>query len=483
VVIAEGSFFVRDVPVGPPGARAPRKGRGFAPFALRETTSGLTVAPQLLALLPGLERRDAPRHYPDQDEVERVRFALPLPRSLPGMTLRLFEPVHEPAEPMEEFVAAGPRRVWNARLMAAVERTGTLEVEEPVTGTRYGGLLRLESEPDQGDSYSFCPVRGAGVSVPRTAVRPEVSAAGPLVAALRWGGSLAVVSGRDRLKGRVLYETTVELVGDQGALRVRLDLDNRACDHRLRLRFPTGLRQGRCRAGAAFGWVERGPVKAVKSPREAVVPTAPAHRWVAAARRERGLALFAPGSFEYEWTGSGDLVITLLRAVGELSKSDLSSRPGHAGWPTATPLAQCLGREVIELGVAPVSEAELAAPERLEQLWEELFVPPLAVWERDATALPLPPLPAVELAGEGLVFSSCVAGERPGSLVLRCFNTRELAVAGAWQFGCPVRQAMRIRADGTQLGSLPVESDGGGRVVFEAGPREIVTVAVSLGVA
>lgn len=481
VVIAEGSFFVRDVLVGPPGSRAPRKGRGFAPFALREISSGLTVAPQLLSLTPGLERRDAPRHYPDQDEVERVRFALPLPRSLPGMTLRLFEPVQDPAEPMEEFVAAGPRRVWNARMVATVERTGTVELEEPVSGMRYGGLLRLESEPDQGDSYSFCPVRGATVSVPRGATRPEVVAAGPLVAALRWGSSLPVSGGRDRLKGRVACETTMELVGDQGALRVRLELENQGCDHRLRLRVPTGLRRGRCRAGAAFGWVERGVVKPVRSPRESVVPTAPAHRWVAAARKECGLALFAPGCFEYEWTAGGDLVVTLLRSVGELSKSGLATRPGHAGWPTPTPLAQCLGRDVVELGIAPISEADLQAPERLEQLWEELFVPPLAVWERDATGLPLPPVPAVELTGDGLVFSSCVAGETPGTLVLRCFNTREVAVAGAWLFGAPVRRAMRTRADGTELGTLAVSSEDGARVAFEAGPREIVTVSVQLG--
>src|SRR5439155_716194 len=78
-----------------------------------------------------------------------------------------------------------------------------------------------------------------------------------------------------------------------------------------------------------------------------------------AADGRRGLALLAPGFFEYEWTSRGDLIMTLLRAVGELSRGDLPTRPGHAGWPTATPLAQCLGPCRVELALAPVPQAEV----------------------------------------------------------------------------------------------------------------------------
>src|SRR5207249_11346267 len=85
--------------------------------------------------------------------------------------------------------------------------------------------------------------------------------------------------------------------------------------------------------------------------------TAPAHGFVAAVSGARGLAVLAPGFFEYEWTPRGDLLVTLLRAVGELSRGDLPTRPGHAGWSVATPLAQCPGWTRVELAVAPVSQA------------------------------------------------------------------------------------------------------------------------------
>jgi 2-O-(6-phospho-alpha-D-mannosyl)-D-glycerate hydrolase len=480
VVVAEATFFVRDVLVGPPGARVPRRGEGFAPFALRDLGSGMSVAPQVLSIEPSLERRDAPRHYPDQDEVERVRFAFPLPMSLPGLGLRVMEPVTETAEPMEEFTGASARRLWNGRVIGTVERTGTIELEEPVSGARYPGLLALESELDRGDSYSFCPVRGDRPVVARQAVRPRVDAAGPLVAALSWRNVLRAGSGSRRGPGRVVAQTTMELVGDGSAIRLRIAVDNQVSDHRLRLRFPTGLRQAAMRAGAQFGWVERPPVRVARGKGEWPVPTAPAHRWVAAASKDRGLALFAPGFFEYQWTRTGDLLVTVLRAVGELSKGDLPSRPGHAGWPTPIPEAQCPGLDVIELGIAPITKDDLAQPAQLERIWEDLFTPPMTVWERDATALPVPPTPGVELEGAGLVYSACLPGAERGELVLRCYNTAEEPVAGAWRFGFPVVRAIRIRADGMPIATLPLDPNTPERVGFSARPREIVTLSVLL---
>ena len=44
--------------------------------------------------------------------------------------------------------------------------------------------------------------------------------------------------------------------------------------------------------------------------------------------------------------------MTLIRAVGDLSRNDLATRPsGHAGPPVATPAAQCLGVQPLRTGV------------------------------------------------------------------------------------------------------------------------------------
>jgi 2-O-(6-phospho-alpha-D-mannosyl)-D-glycerate hydrolase len=479
VVVAEATFFVRDVLVGPPGGRTPRKGKGFVPFALAEIGSGMVVAPQILSIEPGYERRDAARHYPDQDEVERVRFAFPLPRGLAGLGFREFEPAGSRAEPLEDFAAASARSIWNGRINATVERAGTVLLEEPVSGEKYPGLLRLESEREAGDCYSSCPVRGDRVVMSSRSVRPRVESAGPLVAGLSWRTLLVCGEGSSSGRGRVSAAAVLEVVGDAPALRYRLGLDNQAMNHRLRLRFPTGVRRAPALAGAQFGAISRPAVAPARSGKgEWPVATMPAHRWVAAANRSRGLAVFAPGFFEYEWTSAGDLLVTVLRSVGELSKGDLASRSGHAGWPVSTPLAQCLGEETLEFGVAPVGAADLAHPDRLDRIWEDLFAPPVARWIRDSTALPVRPAPTVALEGEGLVFSACQSGSDRGELLVRCFNQMHQPVQGAWRMSQPVVRARRVLVDGTVMVELPVDEAEAGQVRFVAGAREIVTVSI-----
>src|SRR3989454_694647 len=212
---------------------------------------------------------------------------------------------------------------------------------------------------------------------------------------------------------------------------------------------------------------------------ETPVATAPAHRFVAVAGGRRGLALLAPGFFEYEWTAAGGLVVTLLRAVGELSRGDLATRPGHAGWPTATPLAQCLGTSRVELAIVPVSQAELERGDAVAALWEDVFLPVRGFWLRDA--LDLTPAPVeVALEGSVLVVSAVKPAQQGSPLVLRCYNATDRQVAGAWRFGAGdlVKSAHRVRADERESVALVLEGRGQ-TVRFTAEPHEIVTILVT----
>src|SRR4029077_5556001 len=80
LVVADTTWFRRDVLVGPPGARKARHaaGGGGQEFGL-VGADGTTIPVQVLGRRNTLERRGAPRHYPDQDEVEQVRIAFHAP--------------------------------------------------------------------------------------------------------------------------------------------------------------------------------------------------------------------------------------------------------------------------------------------------------------------------------------------------------------------------------------------------------------------
>jgi alpha-mannosidase len=189
-----------------------------------------------------------------------------------------------------------------------------------------------------------------------------------------------------------------------------------------------------------------------------------------------GLAILAPGFFEYEHDAAGDLAVTLLRCVGQLSREDLPTRPGHAGWPTPTPDAQCVGRERLQLALAPVSEDDLDRGTPLAELWEDAFLPARAVWLRQATELSLPEID-VRLEGEGLVFSSLKPADDGDGLVLRCYNATGREVPGRIELGDPIAAAARVRADERE--PQPLETRRGS-VRFTAGPHEIVTLLLTM---
>ncbi|HEV8304097.1 MAG TPA: glycoside hydrolase family 38 C-terminal domain-containing protein [Gemmatimonadales bacterium] len=476
VVVADVSFFRRDVLVGPPGegsgGRAAETGPGYEPFALR-TADGRIVPVQVLARRVGQERRDAVRHYPDQDEVDHVRIAFRAP-PVPGLGLAALVP-GAPA-PLtvprggSEAVQVRGRALQNRFVEVALEPSGALTLLDRASGHRYADLLGLEDSGDAGDTYTYCPSRRGRVTRSRGPLTVRRLAAGPLVAALeaQWSLTRAIDA-----------RLVVQLHADSPVVRCGLEIENRATYHRLRARLPTGLAGIAALAGAAFGTVERPPVRADPAayPRETPVRTGPAHRFVAAARGARGLAVLAPGFFEYEWTEGGDVLVTVLRAVGELSRDDLPTRPGHAGWPVATPGAQCLGGSRIELAVTPVSAAELERGDAVPHLWEDAFLPLRGHWLRDAG--PLAPAPAdVTLEGAGLVLSAVKPAQAGSPMVLRCYNATGRRAAGAWRVGDGVKSAHRVRADERESVALVLEQRGR-TVRFVAEPHEIVTILVT----
>ncbi|PYP15376.1 MAG: hypothetical protein DMD52_11095 [Gemmatimonadetes bacterium] len=471
VVVVDVTLFRRDVPVGPPSGRAPRQGQGYRPFGLAGP-DGRSIGLQLLDRRPGHERLDAARHYPDQDEVDWVRVALRLP-AVPGLGVTcagLTPGATRPDRAGEGAVVKG-RSLVNRWIEIVLEPTGALALHDRRTGERFFDVLRLEDGGDAGDTYSYCPpvrdriVRAAGP------IKVRRLAAGPLVASLEATFEMRA--------GRIEVRLVVMLHADSPVVRCILDIDNQATWHRLRARVPTQLADVSALAGAPFGSVARPPVvvRAADYPLETPVPTAPAQRFVAAADGRRGLALLGPGFFEYEWTRRGDLVLTLLRSVGELSRGDLPTRPGHAGWPTATPLAQCLGTSRVELAIAPVSQTDVERGDMIPSLWEDVFLPVRGFWLRDAREVVPAPID-IALEGTGLVVSAVKPAQQGSPLVLRCYNATGRRAQGAWRFGEGVKSAHRVRADERESTALVLE--GRGKTVrFVAEPHEIVTILVT----
>lgn len=478
IAVTDLSWFRRDVMVGPPGDRLSRVGPGYHPFHLVGPAGEVPV--QALGRRRGQERLDAPHHYPDQDEVDWTRIAFRTPE-VGGLGLGILEVGEHLSAPPRGTAWQKGRALGNEFLEVRIAPNGSLQLLDRRNQQRFRELFVLESGGDVGDSYSYCPPARDRMRRVQGGVRVRPLAPGPLVASLEARWRMPAGRGaRGERTGVVGVRLIVTLYAGCPSIRCTFEIDNRASNHRLRLRTSSGLPDGSAVAGSHFGSIPRPAVAANgrNYPRETPVSTAPAHRYVARAVGPRGLAVFAPGFFEYEFDCKGDLLVTVLRSVGQLSESRLATRPGHAGWPVATPLAQCHGIERLQLGIAPVTETELEGGTAVPELWEELYLPVRGVWLRQAS--PLSPAPIdVRLEGYGLVFSGVKPPEQGEGMVLRCYNATARPTAGLWHFAEPVSSARRARADERALHDIRL-GDGGRIVPFHAAAHEIVTIMVAL---
>lgn len=471
VTMAEISFFRRDVLVGPPSGRTPSTGVGYAPFAL-VGADGRPHPVQLLSVTPGLERIDAACHYPDQDEVDVARVAFECPE-IGGMGLAALVIGSPTTGPVATSLHAAPRRIENRFLTILITDDDGIELIDRRSGERYPDVLRLVDERDGGDSYTPWITNSDTAASTISVHEPKVIAEGPLVAAIEVRRELQSAG-----RGTIAARLALMLYADSQVLRVRLEVENGAVDHRLRLRVPVGAGDVAV-SGAAFGFARRAPIDTATFdyPSEHPVRTAPAQRYVAAGTGDRGIALFSPGFMEYEWTQRRELFLTVMRSVGELSRSDLPGRPGHAGWPMSTPEAQEAGRHILELAIAPLGEHEADDVAALERIWEDTFLPVQPRFIRDFVG-DVAGLDAIgaELVGNGLICSALKAAESGAGIVLRCYNIEPAPLEGRWQFRSAIGSAMLVRADETVIRALSIADSR--TVPFTAPARGLVSILI-----
>ncbi|MCU1280746.1 MAG: glycoside hydrolase, family 38, partial [bacterium] len=221
---------------------------------------------------------------PELRPAEWLRLRL-YARDLPPHGLRLVA-----IEPGAPSASAPPETTLAVHPIA-----GGIEIVDGSSGLRI--VHTFEDEDDRGDLYDFCPRQGAATRSSRD--------------------SDLGIAVRARASGR--------------RVEIEVDIDNRRPDHRLRARFDLSTPPKSMWTETSFGFIER---------------TSGGTHPVAAITVTSGAPSFAFGGHglhEVERASDGALLLTLLRAVGWMSRGDLSTRRGHAGYNVPTPDAQGIG--------------------------------------------------------------------------------------------------------------------------------------------
>lgn len=236
---------------------------------------------------------------------------------------------------MEKFEPNPERLVPEFREKAIAFRSDDGEIE-----------LSIEDQGDAGDLYTFCPAGNV-----------EIAAVA------------AKVAGNDEARfstARSEVSLAAWRVPGENFIRLHLEIDNHAPDHRLRLLIALPEDASGSLAGAPFEIVVRG-LEGEGGPTEPPSRCWPARGFVFAG----GRGVLAEGVFEYEVIGSY-LAVTLMRCTGNISRGPMATRSAAAGPDVETPGAQLLGHHSFDLGLS-VSAAGVDAV----HLWECFALEPL----------------------------------------------------------------------------------------------------------
>jgi alpha-mannosidase len=436
------------------------------------------------------ERRESPQHYPDNDIVREHRVLAWVP-PVPALGLAVYDretlgatrskpPVPVTASHQDDRIL-----VENGLLQLTVDAAHTVSLTQG--GRTISDLLWLETQRDAGDSYTPS-LRG---TVERLhCLSATLVHAGPLRALVRltWAtgaSSSAPVGARvpRRVTARARVRATTDLVIDAASPIVACHISghNRRRNHRLRLVWRTDVADGEIWADAAFGPVRRFTPSAHRPApsalTETVVPTIPMHRWVSHLSPISGAAMFSDGLAEAQ-VEPHRLSLTLVRAVGALSRNDLPERPGHAGWPAATPEAQCIGPFEARTALLLHDAWSDATVRQLYEASDALLLPLVGRSWRDLDSRRSGPACAgPALSGEAFVMSAVTVAETDANtIVLRAVNVTNQQAPGAWTM--PDRGPWLVtpcRLDETPTGES-YQSDA--HIGFVAAPRALVTFSV-----
>jgi len=311
-------------------------------FVLTDADGGL-IPYQILAVERGRQVRVAGpegRHLrascEDGERVDVYRVALPLDLPAGGFTTVRVRPLEHSVRRDFGTMRTGPLSAENPFLRFELLHDGTGVLENRDGGRRYAGLFCYEDAGDRGDGWTFiAPASNEVVVSPGHAVECGVAHDGRQMVTFRVNRVLDVPAGLEptdperRSSRRVGLKITdyVMLTRTSPCVLVRTVVENNACDHRLRVMFPSDVRADTYFADQAFAFVERPVARDPESVhyREADPEARPHHSIFGVSDERGGLAVLCPEGLHEHAVFDDErrtLALTLLRATGRTVQTD-----------------------------------------------------------------------------------------------------------------------------------------------------------------
>lgn len=245
----------------------------------------------------------------------------------------------------------------NDRVKVEIQPDGTFHMTNKHTGVTWMNQGQIQDAGDRGDLYVFLHIAGEKPKVWRDTVEATSFISNALFQEYTYQFSWELPEGLDhtgmaRAAKTVASEFTVTLRLDRDAelVGMKVEVDNRAKDHRIRMLFPAESAARHVLAGSQFDVVKRSWDSGKQWKRDA--NSQPFWKWFAPVYDQGGVAVFAKGLHDYEMIDEGRTAgVTLLRCVETIHVRETVYLEQDY-----QPKGQCLGKHTFELAIRPFAD-------------------------------------------------------------------------------------------------------------------------------
>lgn len=352
-------------------------------------------------------------------------------------------------------------------ILTVNEANGTVSITDKETGYTADNLLTLMDNGEIGDGWFHCaPKIDRTVSQTVVSVEKCENSVNAATFRIHVNLRLPVEMNRHDFGSRRAEETVdcpviheVTLYRTEKYVQVKTIVDNRAKDHRLKLRMPTGILGDTYTASQAFALVERktGSDPDTADWKETAVPEKATEGVVVKANGEAGMAFIGKyGLHECAVYENGDMDITLLRCYRKTV--------GTNGEPDG----QLIGVHEFEYLLAPVKKADAD----LIRMEDAFRTDVLTVTAEDVTGKTYEG--GLEISGGSFIFST--ANKLEDGMEFRLWNCSDETATGEIRLPAGYTKAALTYIDGRFIEDIPVTD---GKISLTLGKWKIGTVRLT----
>ncbi|MDB2151973.1 mannosylglycerate hydrolase [Clostridium butyricum] len=358
-----------------------------------------------------------------------------------------------------------------------VNENGTLKILDKKINKTFDNVLLMENGGDEGDEYDFSPLVDEKL-IFNTHVKAECSIKknkfnNEIKISYRLDVPKNIESRKNNnIDGYVDFNISINVPNDKARIDIVFDIDNQACDHRIRTYIPTNIASKFSVSDNQFGYIKRDvydeamDVWEKEGWDERPDSIYPMLTFVGLSDDKHGVAVLTNSTREFEIVGEkfNTIAITLFRSVGFLGKEEMIRRPGRpSGIKLPTPDSQLIGNITMDFAIATHEKSTLEA--NVANMAKQYLTPMVTYNKMPYNAMKLNDSEVstpysyslLKQCDENLVLSVIKKAEKEEGLIIRMYNPNEYEESTNLLFDRSIKEAVKANLNERKIEKINIE--------------------------